>query len=172
MYFEADVAVTAHKPLLEAEFSWRTRTLDCLWGGLPQVVTAGDELAERAAAAGAALCVPPENPIAMAKAIAALLEHPAQRAAMRRAARAMAGDTLRWDRVVEPLDQLCREPYPAPDRDNPTLTAAMKRIFAPRCPTLGALRRWQYRADYSLRYRGVWGTVRRGLQILPKAGTS
>lgn len=163
MYFEADLAVLAHKPLLEAEFSWRTRTLDCLWGGLPMVLSAGDELGERAAAAGATVCVPPGDERAMAAAIAALLVHPERRAAMRAAARQMATETLSWDRVVEPLHALCLEPRPALDRSDPVLARILARTIVPRCPIDGPLRRWTYRFSCSLRGRGVLGTVRRGL---------
>src|SRR5262249_28663904 len=57
IYREADLAVIPHRPLLEAQFSWRTRSVDCLWGGLPLVSTAGDEVGEIAERAGAAVCV-------------------------------------------------------------------------------------------------------------------
>jgi glycosyltransferase involved in cell wall biosynthesis len=166
MYFEADLAVLAHKPLLEAEFSWRTRTLDCLWGGLPMVLTAGDELGERSAAAGAALCVPPGDDRAMAAEIATLLADPDSRAAMRRAARRLATEELSWNRVVEPLHSLCEDPRPAPDRDDPVLARLLGRTIAPRCPIDGPFRLWSYRAASSIRGRGVLGAVRRGLAEL------
>ena len=90
---------------------------------------------------------------------------------MRKAARAIAAGSLSWDRVVEPLHTLCQDPRPAPDQDDPTLAWSLKPLFAPRCPTLGWQRRWGYRVNYALRYRGVLGTIRRGLQLLPGAGT-
>ena len=163
IYFEADLAVLAHKPLLEAEFSWRTRTLDCLWGGLPMVLTAGDELGECAALAGAAVCVPPGDDRAMAAAIVALLETPERRAAMRGAARGLANDVLSWDRAVEPLHALCRDPRPAPDRSDPVLARLLGRTIAPRCPIDGPLRYWSYRVACAVRGRGVSGAIRRGL---------
>ncbi|HET9599743.1 MAG TPA: hypothetical protein VFP65_29485, partial [Anaeromyxobacteraceae bacterium] len=45
---DADVAVTAHRPSLEAELAFRTRLLDCLWARLPAACTRGDALAAEA----------------------------------------------------------------------------------------------------------------------------
>src|SRR6185295_17244970 len=39
---DADLAVSAHKPSLEAELAFRTRLLDCLWAALPAACTSGD----------------------------------------------------------------------------------------------------------------------------------
>lgn len=164
MYHEAELAVIAHKPLLEAEFSWRTRTLDCLWGGLPLVMTEGDEVGERAQAAGAAVCVPVGDDAAMAAALASLLADSQRRAAMRAAARRLAADVLSWDRVVEPLHAHCVDPRPAPDRADPVLARLLDRTFVPRCPTDGPLRLWSYRLACALRRRGLTGTLRRALQ--------
>jgi glycosyltransferase involved in cell wall biosynthesis len=160
MYLEADLAVTAHKPLLEAEFSWRTRTLDCLWGGLPQVVTEGDELAEQARAAGAALCVPPGDDTATAEAVAALLADPERRSTMRAAARQLSSEVLSWDRVVEPLHALCLDPRPAADHRHRVLTSYLDRTFAPRCPPTG----WGFRALACVRRHGFRATVHRAFQ--------
>jgi Glycosyl transferases group 1 len=169
IYAEADLAVLAHRPLLEAEFSWRTRTLDCLWGGLPLVVTEGDEVGEQAARAGAARCVPCGDDAALAAALAALLDDPAQRAAMRIAARQLATGTLSWERVTEPLHALCLAPRPAADRDHRVLARSLGRMIAPRCPIDGPARAFTYRAACALRGRGVLGTVRRLLQGAPRA---
>jgi glycosyltransferase involved in cell wall biosynthesis len=169
MYAEADLAVLAHKPLLEAEFSWRTRTLDCLWGGLPLVVTAGDEVGERAERAGAARTVPTGDDAALAAEIRALLADPERRAAMRAAARALATGPLSWDRVTEPLHALCLAPGPAPDRMCPVLSQSLGRAFAPRCPIDGRARRWAYQLTCALRSHGVTNTARRVIQRLAGA---
>jgi glycosyltransferase involved in cell wall biosynthesis len=161
MYYEADLAVTAHQPLPEAEFSWRTRTLDCLWGGLPMVLTEGDELGELAQSAGAAVCVPMGDAAALAGAIGALLADPERRARMRLAARRLATETLSWDRLVEPLHALCRSPRPAPDRADPVLNRWLNRAFVP-CPAPGAssMRLWAGRVQSSFRCRGPLGSLR------------
>jgi glycosyltransferase involved in cell wall biosynthesis len=117
MYHEADLAVLTHRPLLEAQFAWRTRTLDCFWGGLPLVVTEGDEVGEIGERAGAALCVPPEDPDALAEAIRDLLADPTRRASMGESARKLAVERWSWKRVTEPLHEICLRPHPAPDRE-------------------------------------------------------
>src|SRR5947209_688445 len=116
MYHECELAVLTHRPLLEAQLSWRTRSLDCLWGGLPLVVTAGDEVGEIAASAGAARCVPPEDPAALAAVLNELLADPGRRIDMAGAARRLAVERWSWDRVTEPLHQICLDPHTAPDR--------------------------------------------------------
>ena len=116
MYHESALAVLTHRPLLEAQLSWRTRSLDCLWGGLPLVVTVGDEVGEIAERAGAARCVPPEDPEALAGALSDLLADPARRAAMAAAARRLAVERWSWERVTEPLHQICLDPHAAADR--------------------------------------------------------
>ena len=50
LLLDADVAVTAHRPSLEAELAFRTRLLDCLWARLPAACTRGDTLAARGGA--------------------------------------------------------------------------------------------------------------------------
>jgi hypothetical protein len=116
IYREADLAVLTHRPLLEAWLSWRTRSLDCLWGGLPLVVTRGDEVGEIAERAGAAVCVPPEDPDSLAAALGDLLAHPERRAGMAMAARRLATESWSRERVTEPLHEICLSPRPAPDR--------------------------------------------------------
>jgi glycosyltransferase involved in cell wall biosynthesis len=117
MYYESDLAVLTHRPLLEAQLAWRTRSLDCLWGGLPPVVTTGDEVGEIAERAGAAVCVPPEDPDALAAVLRQLLAEPERRAAMSAAARQLAAQRWGWDRVTEPLHEICLRPRSAPDRE-------------------------------------------------------
>ena len=66
---EADVAVSAHVPTLEARFSYRNRFLECLWAGLPIVCTEGDRFAEEVASRGWGETVPPQDPQALATAM-------------------------------------------------------------------------------------------------------
>lgn len=111
---ESDVGVSLHRSGVESEFAFRTRVLDYLWCGVPMVVTAGDELAARVEREDLGRVVHPDDPVAVADAIAALLDAPDVPA---RAARiAAARDELRWSRVVEPLRDFCRAPRHAPDR--------------------------------------------------------
>lgn len=49
---DADFAVSAHDPSVEANYAFRTRVLDYLWAGLPCLLTAGDSLARTAVRCG------------------------------------------------------------------------------------------------------------------------
>jgi len=100
---QADCAATAHHDHLETRFSHRTRLLDCLWAGLPVVCTRGDELAERVEREGLGATVAPENPAALAAALARVLD--SGRGAYAERLAAAAGE-LRWSRVAAPLARL------------------------------------------------------------------
>jgi glycosyltransferase involved in cell wall biosynthesis len=100
---QADCAVAAHHDHLEARFSHRTRLLDCLWAGLPVVCTRGDELAERIAREDLGAAVAPEDPAALAAALAQVLDRGRAAYAERVAA---AAAELRWSRVAAPLARL------------------------------------------------------------------
>jgi glycosyltransferase involved in cell wall biosynthesis len=66
---DAACAVSCHDRHLETHFAFRTRYLDCLWAGLPLVVTDGDVLADRIAAADLGATVPERDPAALADAL-------------------------------------------------------------------------------------------------------
>ena len=100
---QADCAVSAHHDHLETRFSHRTRLLDCLWAGLPVVCTRGDELAERMQREDLGATVAPEDPAALAAALAQVLDRGRDAYAERLAA---AARELRWSRVAEPLVRL------------------------------------------------------------------
>jgi glycosyltransferase involved in cell wall biosynthesis len=134
IYQEADLAVITHRPLLEAHLSWRTRSLDCLWGGLPLVVSAGDEIGEIAQRAGAARCVPPEDPVALSAALETLLSDPARRRAMSASAQRLAAERWSWQSVTEPLHQICLDPRPAPDREVALRTLGVGEAARPALP--------------------------------------
>ena len=84
----ADAAVSCHLPSLEAELSFRTRLLDCVWAGLPVACTEGDALSERAGREGWGRAVPAGDPARLADALADLLAPGARAAAAAAAARA------------------------------------------------------------------------------------
>jgi glycosyltransferase involved in cell wall biosynthesis len=103
---QADCAIAAHHDHLETRFSHRTRLLDCLWAGLPVVCTRGDELAERVEREDLGAAVAPEDPAALADALAQVLDRGRAAYADRLAA---AAAELRWSRVAEPLARLAAE---------------------------------------------------------------
>jgi glycosyltransferase involved in cell wall biosynthesis len=111
---EADLAVSTHLPGLETDFAFRTRILDCLWAGLPVIVTEGGALSDLVADRWLGAVVPPSDPAALAEAIRRLATEPG-RVAEARARMQSVSEEFRWSRVLEPLAAFCRDPHRAPD---------------------------------------------------------
>jgi glycosyltransferase involved in cell wall biosynthesis len=138
---QSDCAVAAHHDHLETRFSHRTRLLDCLWAGLPVVCTSRNELAERVEREDLGAGVAPEDPGALAAALAKVLDRGRAAYADRLAA---AAAELRWSRVAEPLARL------AADREGSEPLGARAGRRRPRSPALPArrgLRRRPLRAE-------------------------
>jgi glycosyltransferase involved in cell wall biosynthesis len=102
---DADLGVSAHFDNLETRFAFRTRLVDCLWAGLPMVVTRGDVLAELIAARGLGTVVDFGDVEGWAGAIEELLD---DESAYRQARRniEVAQPDFAWPRVIEPLARL------------------------------------------------------------------
>jgi glycosyltransferase involved in cell wall biosynthesis len=130
---DADLGVSTHLDHVETAYSFRTRLLDCLWAGMPQVATRGDSLAELIEAEGLGITVPPGDPGALAAAIGALLDDPERAAAARAAARRVAGG-FTWETVLRPLVDFCAAPHRAPDLLDADLVGRM-------APALGIVSR-------------------------------
>lgn len=113
-YAEADAAVSTHHDHLETEFSFRTRILDYLWAGLPMVVTEGDHFADLVRERELGVVVPAGDAAALEEALERILfdEQFASRAAARVAA---VREEFVWERTLEPLRALAREPRLAAD---------------------------------------------------------
>ncbi|HZZ83581.1 MAG TPA: hypothetical protein VFE30_03500 [Anaeromyxobacteraceae bacterium] len=107
---DADVAVTAHKPTLEAELAFRTRLLDCLWTRLPAACTAGDVLASDSEREGWGALAPTGDAEGLAAALERLLD-PAENARAREAA-GRAGEKRRWSVAAGTLLALLDGPPP------------------------------------------------------------
>ncbi len=112
---EADLAVVSYMDHIETRFSFRTRVLDCIWTGLPLVLTCGDTLADRVAEEKVGLCVPPGDVSAMANAVDRMLYGEGARvppenwAPLRQA--------LCWANSILPLQAFCLNPHLAPDKE-------------------------------------------------------
>ncbi len=126
---EADIGVSAHQEHIETRFAFRTRLLDCIWAGLPMVVSSGDTLADTVVAQGLGYAIPIGNADAFAQALLDLTSSPDPRGRY-----AAVFDAVRpqftWSRSLEPLVNFCRQPYAAADRlrlDTHTKPAQMKR---------------------------------------------
>jgi len=107
LYAGADVGVCTYGDHMETRLSMRTRVIDMIWGGLPLVVSAGDEMSRVVDAHGLGQSVPAGDPAALAAAVIALVaDAPARRAATARA-HALAIGELSWDHQVAPLARWC-----------------------------------------------------------------
>jgi glycosyltransferase involved in cell wall biosynthesis len=116
---DADLGVSAHHDHLEARFSFRTRVLDYLWGGLPVVGSRGDVLAELVERENLGRTVEPGDAAGFAAACRELLDDASANDAVRDRIAALAPQ-LRWDAAARPLVDWCaghRElPARAPQR--------------------------------------------------------
>ena len=96
---DADIAVTAHRPSLEAELAFRTRLLDCLWARLPAACTRGDALAGEAEREGWGTAADPGDAPGLARAMTALLDPSARERA--RSAMAAPAERYQWSRSAD-----------------------------------------------------------------------
>jgi glycosyltransferase involved in cell wall biosynthesis len=106
---DADCLISTHRDHLEANFSYRTRLLDCFWAGVPAVCTGGDELSDMLAASGGGVRVPYGDPDAAADGIVQVLG--AGRESYRDRLIAARPEHV-WPRVIEPLEHLVQLPGP------------------------------------------------------------
>ncbi len=125
---DADIAVSAHKPSLEAELAFRTRLLDCLWAALPAACTAGDVLASEGEHQGWARTAPALDTAAFADALVALCA-PAENQRARDAAR-HAAKARTWQRSADTLLALLDQPAPTRPRLFDRQTPAIAAVFA------------------------------------------
>jgi len=112
---EADLGASTHLDHAETRYAFRTRLLDCIWAGLPMLVTEGDVLADLVAEKGLGRTVPPEDVAATAAALRALLAEPGGRGTYAARFAAVRG-ALTWRAATEPLARFAAAPRPAPDR--------------------------------------------------------
>jgi glycosyltransferase involved in cell wall biosynthesis len=107
LYAEADVGVCTYGDHLETRLAMRTRVIDMIWGGLPLVVSAGDEMSRVVRAHELGRVVEPGDPAALAAAVVSLLADPECRRRATARARALVAGELGWDRQVVPLARYC-----------------------------------------------------------------
>jgi glycosyltransferase involved in cell wall biosynthesis len=114
---EADIGVSCHRDTIEARFAFRTRLLDCIWAGLPMLVTAGDVLAADVVARGLGAAVPPGDPAALGAALRTLLAAVATDRDGFEARFFASRPHYQWARAVDPLARFVARPARAPDAD-------------------------------------------------------
>jgi len=109
----ADLCVLTFRNHIETRLSNRTRLIDCLGVNLPVVITMGDFVGEELAKEGLAEIVPPEDQIALTKALSKMLDidrnflsekflHFAKK--------------YHWDISVQPLVEFCQDAKVAIDK--------------------------------------------------------
>jgi glycosyltransferase involved in cell wall biosynthesis len=130
---DASVGITLHRDTAEASLAARARYMDYLWAALPSVLAAGDEMADRFAAVGAARLVAPGDVAGTAAALDGLLGDPAALAAAGDACRQLA-DELRWAAVLAPVAEAAGEFVPSarPLREVTGLAASVGRYYGRR----------------------------------------
>ena len=153
---EANVGVSTHHAHVETEFSSRTRILDYLWAGLPMVVTAGDTFADLVEEEGLGIVVPAGD----GEALEAALEKALYDEAFALAARGRVKEVrerFMWERTLEPLRRIAREPKRADDVDaaggRKALAATVRELLEP--ADRPGLRRDARMAWHYLRHGGV-----------------
>ncbi|MGH7895268.1 MAG: glycosyltransferase family 4 protein [Candidatus Binatia bacterium] len=109
LYAGADVGVCTYGDHLETRLSMRTRVIDMIWGGLPVVVSAGDEMSRVVEAHGLGRVVHPGDSAALAAAVTGLLGDADGRRRATARARVLATGELGWDRQMVPLAAFCVE---------------------------------------------------------------
>ena len=111
---DADIAVSAHLPGIETDFSFRTRMLDYLWAQRPIVCTEGDFFADLVETETLGRVVPCHDSEAMAAAFVELLgeteENQSVRAEILRNLAAQV-DNFRWPVALDRLVRYCENPW-------------------------------------------------------------
>lgn len=108
---DATCGVSTHFDNAETRYSFRTRLLDCLWSGLPMVVTEGDHFASLVKSQKLGFAVPPENVQALADAIEKLIDDEDLIAEMKRNIALVKKDYY-WEEVVKPVERFCERVLP------------------------------------------------------------
>jgi glycosyltransferase involved in cell wall biosynthesis len=111
---DADAAVIAAPPTVEAELSVRARFLDYVWCATPVITTRGGTFADEVSRAGLGMVVAPGDVAAMAAAMVAMADA-GSREVMRSRLRAIR-PSYEWSQTLAPLLAFCASPRRAPDR--------------------------------------------------------
>ncbi len=159
---EANAGVSTHHAHVETEFSFRTRILDYLWAGLPMVVTAGDTFADLVEAERLGIVVDAGDQEALEAALEKVLYDEAFARAARKRVEAVR-ERFQWERTLEPLRRIAREPRRAADVDaaggRDALAASVRDLLEP--ADRPGLRRDIRMAWHYLRHGGVREVARR-----------
>jgi glycosyltransferase involved in cell wall biosynthesis len=101
---DATCGVSTHFDNAETRFSFRTRLLDCIWSGLPMIVTDGDHFATLVHSQGLGYVVPPKDEQALAEAIEKMVDQEPLRMEMKKKI-AEVKQHYYWEEVIKPIER-------------------------------------------------------------------
>jgi glycosyltransferase involved in cell wall biosynthesis len=125
LYAGATLGICTYRMSLETELAWRARVVDMLWGGLPVVLSRGDELSRLVAAGAAGAVLDSHDPDHVAAVMLDLLMNPQRMATLRGNVQRLVREHLNWDSNILPLHQFCEAPCRAKDKVAASLYAAV-----------------------------------------------
>jgi len=110
-YLESEIALITYPLGFETEFALRTRTIHCMWAGLPVICSEGDELAETIKKEGMGLGVNAKEPKKLAGSILELLGNSRLKNEIARKGQVYSSKNFLWEKVCQPLEKFCRKPH-------------------------------------------------------------
>lgn len=112
---EADIGISTYFNNLETRYSFRTRILDYLWCNLPMILTRGDYMADLTEKQELGLCHKELDYKELAKVILQITDDKEKFSQYKHNTDKIR-EEFKWERVVEPLINFCKEPYISSDK--------------------------------------------------------
>jgi glycosyltransferase involved in cell wall biosynthesis len=109
-YRHAHVAIDLMARNPERELAFTTRTVEYLWCGLPVIYSDYAELSHYIREYHAGWTINPDDGAALRAAVSEVFEQPDRVREYSRNAQRLVRERLTWDRTIEPLDAICRNP--------------------------------------------------------------
>jgi hypothetical protein len=109
-YRRAHVAIDLMARNPERELAFTTRTVEYLWCGLPVIYNDYAELSRYIREYRAGWTIDPSDRAALQAAVSEAFEQPERVREYGRNAQRLVRERLTWDRTIEPLDGICRNP--------------------------------------------------------------
>lgn len=110
LYSDIDIALVIHQATLEATLSFRTRILDFLSFGIPVITNEGGDLEKLIKDYECGLIAKENDSQALADALLLLIENQQKREEMISKGKALIKEKFLWGKVIEPLDEFCKNP--------------------------------------------------------------
>ncbi|MCX6383191.1 MAG: glycosyltransferase [Actinobacteria bacterium] len=114
---ESDAGIVTHPVHIETRFSFRTRTLDCMWASLPMISTEGDFFSDLIREKTLGIVVKEKDPEDIANAIIRLAENKEFYNKCVSNLKEIAKDYT-WDKVCAPVLKYCMDPTKSSKRNN------------------------------------------------------